>query len=59
MEHARREGDANPGVCGRNTDTAAYTASHQVDRAARLVAGEEQDVSELDRIAAAIGEAMP
>ena len=46
MEHARREGDASPGVCGRNTGTAAYAVAHQVDRAARLVAGKEQDVSD-------------
>ena len=45
MEHARREGDANPGVCGRNTSIVAYAVAHQVDRAAGLVAGEEQDMT--------------
>lgn len=46
MELARRERDANPGVCGRHTGTAAHASLHQVDRAARLVAGKEQDVSD-------------
>ena len=46
MEPAGLPGNSGPSVCSRNTGIVGYAAAHQVDRAAGLVAGEEQDVSD-------------